>query len=335
MSRAAGSAALHSAVLVGFLAWVLCLGGCGGRQSPSTDAAFDNGAERARRAGLQAFADGRYELAARSFQQMLDAAYQSDDSSAIVDARYNLAASLAELGRQASAIDLLDAAETELRREGRDVSADITLLRATIEYRAGRFESVLSAIAPLLARPQVEPRHRARAHYLRGLVGARSGDRAAVRESLRGIVQDDPRNLAGADRDELEGRLAALDGEPLRGVRLIERAAARRSRDGDYHSAARALADAGEIALTAQHPRLAAEYLLRAGRSAALTPGGAHAQRWLIRARQLALEVGDRATAVEAQGLLDGPARADPLDAQPQASAVEPKPTAQRDEAGG
>ena len=60
MSRAAGSAALHSAVLVGFLAWVLCLAGCGGRQSPSTDAAFDNGAERARRAGLQAFADGRY-----------------------------------------------------------------------------------------------------------------------------------------------------------------------------------------------------------------------------------------------------------------------------------
>ena len=94
----------------------ILLAACGARGGDEPAAGFDSGLERTLQAGLDAFRLGRYAQAQAQFLSALSIAYQSDDSPRIVDARYNLAATLAELDRNAEALEMVNAAIAENRK---------------------------------------------------------------------------------------------------------------------------------------------------------------------------------------------------------------------------
>ena len=74
-----------------------------------------------------------------------------DDPAAVVDARFNLAASLAELGQHAEALALVDAAMAESEREGVPITPDLWLLRATVLYREGDLDAAAADAARAVA----------------------------------------------------------------------------------------------------------------------------------------------------------------------------------------
>ena len=256
------------------------------------------------RAGLSAFGLGQHEQAATQFRRALELAYEMDDPAAVIDARFNLAASLAELGRHDEALALLDAAMAESEREGIPVTADLWLLRASVLYRKGDLDAAAAAAARAVDLATPDSGVAARSHFLAGLVAADKADREDVARSLARLnpAAADPR--LAADRAELAGRLAALDGDAAGAVQRLGEAARARSLTGDYRAAARALASAGRIAEAAGLRAEAARHYLRAGRSAAARGAADRAREWLGEARRNAESAGDPATADEAEAAL-------------------------------
>jgi len=283
---------------------VLAVAGCGGQVQPEKDSAFDNGAARARRGAMQAFANHRYARAASGFRRALELAYRSDDSRAVVDARYNLAASLAELGKYDEALRMLDAAEAELRREGRPNSMDIVLLRAAVNYRASQPQRAAALARQVISAPDVDPVLAARAWFLIGLIAADESDRPGLVRAMEAAGPEGENAALRADRVELSGRLAGLDGRTESAIEHLGEAARTRSKAGDYRAASRALAAAGEIARQAGQSRDAARYYLRAGRSAAARGDEVTARQWLQQAHRLALQADDGGSAEEAAAVL-------------------------------
>jgi hypothetical protein len=106
-----------------------------------------------------------------------------------------------------------------------------------------------------------------------------------------------------ADRLELDGRLAAIEGKFEEALHQLDRAALLRSRDGDYRGMARVLVVAGTAVERAGRPELAGGYFLRAGRSGARR-GDPDARGWLERALALGERTGDAAMVLEARTML-------------------------------
>lgn len=282
----------------------LMLAACGTTVEPTGPQVFDNGGDAAQRAALSAFARGRYQQAANGFRRALTFAHQRDDSRAVVDARYNLAASLAQLGEYDEALQMLNAAQAELRREGLPVTTDIALLRAAVSYRAGQPEDAELLAQQVRAAPDVDPALVARAWFLSGLIAADAGDRAGLARAIAALPPAGTDVRLAADRAELTGRLEALDGQADAAVESLGAAARERSERGDYRAASRALAAAGKIAMGAGLNREAARHYLRAGRSAAALDGETPARTWLEQARSLSLEAHDPQSAAEADAAL-------------------------------
>jgi hypothetical protein len=106
-----------------------------------------------------------------------------------------------------------------------------------------------------------------------------------------------------ADRLELDGRLAAIEGRTDEALLRLERAALLRSLDGDYRGMARVLAVAGSVAERAGRVQPASGYWLRAGRSGAQRDDP-DAREWLEHARALAERSGDAALLLEVEAML-------------------------------
>jgi hypothetical protein len=99
-----------------------------------------------------------------------------------------------------------------------------------------------------------------------------------------------------ADRAELEGRAAALRGEGDVAIRAFDAAAELRREALDYPSMARVLAAAGESAGKSGEAARAADFYLRAGRSALLANQQTRsAERWLAESERFARASGDGA----------------------------------------
>lgn len=279
---------------------VACGGGAPPRQSPEP---FDARLEQTRRAGLEAFSAGLYEQAADAFRRALTLAYERDDSPAVVDARYNLAASLTEMGAHEQALERLREASAELERGGRPASPDILLLQGVVSYRAGRRETAHAMAEAVRRTAGVAPEIVARAWFLEGLVAADEGDREGVQRAVAALAATPGHAKLEADRRELAGLEARLDGDDQGAVIHLTEAARARSSTGDYRGAARGLAAAAQAAQAAGLGRDAAQLYLRAGRSAAARGAGL-ARPWLQRSVELARAEGDEATADEAAAAL-------------------------------
>jgi len=268
----------------------LSLAACGGSPAdpgPPPDQKLD----AANRAGTQALSLGMPAQAVRQYKQALARAYERDDAEAIADTAYNLALAEIRAGDPKAALATTRTTEAELRRRQVAAPAELLLVQAAAAYRAGDLTTAASAAEQALTLKARDPDTAPRAWFIRGLVAADRGDSATLAQAIAALPAAASAKQAAdlqADRQELVGRAALLDGRAADALAAFEQAAANRQQAIDYRGMARALAQAGEAALKLGQSAEAAVFYLRAGRSSLLQGDTAAATPQLKRAEELA-----------------------------------------------
>jgi tetratricopeptide (TPR) repeat protein len=290
----------RSFLLAGLLAAGLALAGCGGT-TEREQAPISERESRDRSARL-AFDQGRYAQAATLYAAVLQAALAEDAPTAIVDARFNLALCQMHVGDHEAALTQTDQAEAERQRRGLPVDPALQLLVGTIHYRAGDRERAQATLSAVLQERAANAAIRAKAHFVAGLIAADRATLPALREHIAAL-QANAGVGPGADYLELQGRLLGLDDDIDGALGLLDQAADLRGFERDYRGMARALATAGGFAEQAGRLQPAANYLFRAGRSAAQR-AEPDAQDWLRRAMDLGRRSGDIALVKGADAIL-------------------------------
>jgi tetratricopeptide (TPR) repeat protein len=280
----------------------LALAGCSSTpDEPETQVVTER--QSLNRSAQLAFSQGQYAQAATLYEAALDEALIEDRPEAIIDARFNLALSLTYLGEYRPALEQVIQADAERVRRALGPDPELQLLRATIHYRAGEADTAQGLLEPLLRDPTIPAGTAAKAHFVAGLIAADRGDATGIRRHLDALPSDETPG-GEADRLELQGRLAGINGRTDDALHLLDQAIVLRSLDRDFRGMTRVLAVAGDLAEQAGRTTLAGGYLLRAGRSAAQR-AEPDARTWLERARDLGKRGGDAALALEAQAMLD------------------------------
>lgn len=275
---------------------LLLLAACSSTPEPPPGQPQQAETQTLNRSAALAYQQGHYPQAVTLYSVALDQALSEDDPLAITDARFNLALTLMAQGDYQAALDQVVQAEGERERRGLPSDPQLRLLAAAVRYRQGEPGLAEQLLEPLLAGP-VETATRQRAVFILGLIDAGQGDAASLRVRIAGL-QD-----AALDRMELQARLAAIEGDTGTALGLLDQVIARRGEQRDFRGMSRALAAAGTLAEQVGRNRLAADYLLRAGRSAAQRQA-VDAAEWLQRAIRLGESAGDRALVLEAESVL-------------------------------
>lgn len=282
------------------VAVVLMLAGCASKppqqpQPPTERASLD-------RSARLAFDQGRYAQAVTLYQSALQQALLEDDPGAIIDARFNLALSYTYLGDYDEALSQLTQANAERQRRALAVDPGLMLLEATVVYRSGRADRALGILDRVFQTAPGDGALAQRGHFLAGLIAADRGDALALQQHIT-VLQGGSGSDTRADLLELLGAQAAQAGDAQAAYARFDQAVVLRGIQRDYRGMVRILASAGAVADNAGDTARAANYYLRAGRSAAQRnePG---ARRWLQRASTLGAAAGDRALVIEADELL-------------------------------
>ena len=229
--------------------------------------------------------------AVRQYRTALARAYERDDVAAIGDGGYNLALAQMKSGDPKGAVATVRVTQDELERRHAPVSAELSLVLAAASYRAGDATGAAAAAQQALGRPAGDPDTVARAWFIRGLVAADRSDRASLAEAIAALKPGKSADLE-ADRLELAGRAALLDNQPADALAQFVRAAANRQQTLDYRGMARVLSQAGDASLRLGRNGEAADYFLRAGRSALLQGDSTMASPLLKHAEELARQTG-------------------------------------------
>jgi hypothetical protein len=229
--------------------------------------------------------------AVRQYRAALARAHERDDAAAIADSGYNLALAQLKAGDAKGAVESVRSVQNELDRRHAAIPAELSLVQAAASYRLGDTASAATAAQQALERPASDADTPPRAWFIRGLVAADRRDRTVLGEAIGALKPGKSADLEG-DRLELAGRAALIDEQPADALSLFVRSAASRQQTLDYRGMARALSWAGEASLRLRRDAEAADYFLRAGRSALLQGDGAMALPLLKRAEDLARQTG-------------------------------------------
>ena len=263
--------------------------GCGGSRQvkadmPGSDREFDRSSRMAR----VAFENGQISQAIEGYKRALARAYIADDLNAIVDTRYNLAVCHLRQGNYPAALENVERAQEELLTAGRPVSADLLLVQAVAFYHDGTPGRAWQISEDILSvQPAPSPETLSRTHFLRGRMAADRGDTEQLRLEITGLGEPSVPGLQ-ADRLELIGRLAMLDGRWDDAVTALDQAARLRAVNRNYRTMATVLATAAQACERANRPEDAAYRYLRAARSAALSGETERATVWLQESVRLA-----------------------------------------------
>ena len=283
----------------------LGLAACASGKPAEEQIPADNRLERTNRVARVAFQLGRYAQAASLYRKAADLAYERDDINAAVDAQYNAAVCLVRLDKVDEADTLLRRTKAELARAGQTEPVELRLLEATVLYRQGRYEEAWSLCESIIS-SDPDSQAAQRAQFLLGLIAADQGDQARLRSAIADLstTGDTVDGRLKADRFELSGHLALLEGRYDASVSDFVQAARLRSAGTDYRGTVRALSKAGEASEAAGLVRQASVHYLRAGRSAQQQGARERARKLLTRSLALADQAGDAETAREAQRYL-------------------------------
>lgn len=285
---------------------LLVMVACGGEPPPADPppGAIDAGLAADRRLAQIAFRARSYEQAAVLYSRVLERAYARDDLAMIADAGYELAVVELRRGRPRAAATLASRTRAELTRRRVAPFAELFLVEAFARWRLGETDTARRLLGETeTAAGAPDPALASRIAYLRGLLAAAAGDRAGLAAALARL-EGSPEPLAQADRDELVGRLALLDGEPTDALAAFERAVVTRREAGAFDTLPDSLALAGRAALAADQPRRAADLFLRAGRSAQEQGQLDDARRRLAEALRIARGTGQAMIRREAEDRL-------------------------------
>lgn len=273
---------------------MLALAACGGGGPVDTGPPPDVKLDQANNAGTQALSMDLPILAVRQYKVALSRAYERDDAGAIGDVAYNLALAQMKAGDSKGAIATVRETRAELDRRRAAVPPELILVQAAASYRSGDLGAAAGAAQEVLDRGAKDPDVVRRAWFFRGLVAADRRDAAALAQSIAALAALPPPRQADleADRQELQGRAALLANDSAAALTLFDQSATNRQQALDYRGMARVLSLAGDAALRSGRAADAADFFLRAGRSALLQGDTATATPLLKRAEDLGKQTG-------------------------------------------
>ncbi|MBY0323839.1 MAG: hypothetical protein K2X72_34295 [Reyranella sp.] len=274
--------------LLSALALAACGGGTPADPGPPPDIKLD----QANAAGTQALSMDLPSVAVRQYKVALSRAYERDDAGAIGDVAYNLALAQMKAGDSKAAIATAREARAELVRRRAAVPPELILVQSAASYRTGDLGAAAGAAQEVIDSGAKDPDAIRRAWFIRGLVAADRSDATGLAQAIAALAPPTKQADLEADRQELQGRAALLAGDSAAALTLFEQSAANRQQALDYRGMARALSLAGDAALRSGRAADAADFFLRAGRSALLQGDTATATPLLKRAEDLGKQTG-------------------------------------------
>ncbi|MBI2742046.1 MAG: hypothetical protein HYX38_36605 [Rhodospirillales bacterium] len=274
--------------LLSMLALTACGGGAPVDPGPPPDIKLD----QANKAGTQALSMDLPSVAVRQYKVALSRAYERDDAGAIGDVAYNLALAQMKAGDSKAAVATAREARAELTRRRAAVPPELILVQSAAAYRSGDLGMAGSAAQEVLDSGAKDPDAVRRAWFIRGLVAADRSDTAGLTQAIAALAPPTKQADLEGDRQELQGRAALLAGDSGGALSLFEQSATNRQQALDYRGMARTLSLAGDAALRSGRTADAADYFLRAGRSALLQGDTATATPLLKRAEDLGKQTG-------------------------------------------
>ncbi len=265
----------------------LLLAACGGANTEPAGPPPDQTLARHEQAGQIAYGLDRPAEAVTQFEAALKQAQARDDLQAISELSFNLAVAQLRANRAQDALATTQQARAELIRRGSQPFPALILAEATALYRLGRRDDADALAAEIEAGGDADAA--AGASFLRGLLADEAGDEAGLRAALTRL-SGAAAPLRQADRSELQARLALHQVDFAGAQSAALQAASIRQEALDYRGMARALAVAGLAAERAGQTEAAADFYLRAGRSAAAQADADTAKPWLQHVLELTRE---------------------------------------------
>ena len=281
---------------------LLLVAACGGAKPEPAGPPADQTLVRHEQAGRIAYGLDRPEEAVAQFEAALKQAQARDDLKAIAELSFNLAVAQLRANRAQDALTTTQQARAELVRRGSQPFPSLILAEATALYRLGRRADADALAAEIEAGGDADAA--AGASFLRGLLADEAGDDAGLRAAL-GRLAGATAPLRQADRLELQARLALRQADFAGAQGAALQAANIRQEALDYRGMARALAVAGLAAEQAGQREEAADFYLRAGRSAAAQADADTAKPWLEHVLELTQDASTREAATLALDSLD------------------------------
>lgn len=271
---------------------MLVLAACGGGTPVDPGPPPDIKLDQANKAGTQALSMDLPSVAVRQYKVALSRAYERDDAGAIGDVAYNLALAQMKAGDAKAAVATAREARAELTRRRAAVPPELILVQSAAAYRSGDLGAAGNAAQEVLDSGAKDPDVVRRAWFIRGLVAADRSDTAGLAQAITPLAPPTKQADLEGDRQELQGRAALLAGDSAGALTLFEQSAANRQQALDYRGMARVLSLAGDAALRSGRAADAADFFLRAGRSALLQGDTAMATPQLKRAEDLGKQTG-------------------------------------------
>jgi tetratricopeptide (TPR) repeat protein len=277
-------------------ALVSLVAGCSSSGKAPQGSLPDRELNRSMRLARVAFNTGDYPQALNFYRDAASRGEARDDALAIADAHYGAGASLLRQHDYRVGLDEVAAARSALALVDAPDFPELRLLEATLYYRLGNWQEALRLAESLR---DESPALAGRGLFLSGLVASDRGDSHGLKAAAEGLDALQVPEL-DADRRELDGRLALMQGRYVQAADDFEAAAGGRRESLDYEGMTRALTAAAEASQDASEHSRAAELFLRAGRSAAVR-GASEAADLLRRAETAANVAGLPELAAEAR----------------------------------
>lgn len=263
---------------------LLLLASCGGSAPPPAGPPQDQAMARYQEAGHIAYDLDRPQEAVRQFEEALRQAEARDDLAAIAELSFNLAVAQLRANAPQDALATTTRIRAELGRRGATPAPALLLAEATALYRTNDATGADALAAQVES--ATDPDVSAGASFLRGLISDEVNDSDGLQAAYQRLgTAKTPIRLA--DRQELEARLALRQNDPARARSAALQSANTRQEILDYRGMARSLSVAGRAAEQAGDNEAAADFYLRAGRSAAAQGDAATARPWLEKTREL------------------------------------------------
>jgi hypothetical protein len=262
---------------------LLLLAACNSSKPPAAPPQ-DPTLARFQEAGHIAYDLDRPQEAVRQFEEALRQAEARDDLAAIAELSFNLAVAQLRANAPQDALATTTRIRAELDRRGASPAPALLLAEATALYRVNDVTAADALAAEIESAADQDVA--AGASFLRGLISDETGDTAGLQAAYQRLGSATT-PLRIADRQELEARLALRQNDPARARSAATQSANTRQEILDYRGMARSLSVAGKAAAQAGDSEAAADFYLRAGRSAAAQGDAVTARSWLEMTRSL------------------------------------------------
>lgn len=267
---------------------LLGVAACGGGQQP--DPMRDDPFDRTMNVADEAVFYDQLQQAEINYQKSFNYALTSDDAANIDDAGYNLAIIQLGLNNTQQALKTVVQTNNELQIRGQNNSPQLDLVSAAILYRMNRFSEAAQA-AQQAEKSQYED-IKERAYFLSALIANDQGNINGVSEYSQKLDQllanGKPKQEEGkswkADQQELQALLLYKQGQYPQAMTAAKAAQDIRREQVEYRAMVRTVALQGQISEAMKDFVSAAQFYVRAGKSALLLKDYTGAKKYLDRA---------------------------------------------------